>query len=387
MPQKEENMKPSYAPLVILAILMSSLLGFGVSPEFDYTVKKFAGDPIVSPEFDYTVKKFAGNPIISTQTFIDAGLPLTDQASNINGPCLIRVPDWVSADERPNPAARYYLYFAHHNGKSIRMAWSEQVTGPYTLYNGYEGVLSLQESSGENPSIYLSDNFRIRGHIASPDVIVDEENKRFIMYFHSYVNNRENSNSDWVSHGQNTVAITSTDALNFNNKNYIDAIISSPYLRYFTWNGHHYGHQHNRIWYAPDGNPQSAFKAGMGISSNVRHSAVVVKGNKLGIWYSKHSDIPERIKFSEWKIGSFPQTNWQLTDGPIEVIRPEFDWEGVNYPIQAGTTGSGTGLHQLRDPGYFQDIDGKEYLLYTGSGEEAIGIAFLSLRRPDSNNN
>lgn len=94
---------------------------------------------------------------------------------------------------------------------------------------------------------------------------------------------------------------------------------------------------------------------------------------------------PSRSHYFSWINNT--NEGWQLTDGPIEVIRPEFDWEGVNYPIQAGKTGSGTGLHQLRDPGYFQDIDGKEYLLYTGSGEEAIGIAFLSLRRPDSNNN
>jgi hypothetical protein len=34
--------------------------------------------------------------------------------SNINGPSLIRVPDWV-----PDPLGRYYLYFAHHHGTYI----------------------------------------------------------------------------------------------------------------------------------------------------------------------------------------------------------------------------------------------------------------------------
>ena len=39
--------------------------------------------------------------------------------TNINGPSLIRVPDWVE-----NPLGRYYLYFADHKGKSIRLAYS-----------------------------------------------------------------------------------------------------------------------------------------------------------------------------------------------------------------------------------------------------------------------
>ena len=37
---------------------------------------------------------------------------------SINGPTLIRVPDWVK-----NPLGRYYLYFAHHAGKYLRLAY------------------------------------------------------------------------------------------------------------------------------------------------------------------------------------------------------------------------------------------------------------------------
>ncbi|NET62179.1 MAG: hypothetical protein F6K47_40550, partial [Symploca sp. SIO2E6] len=36
----------------------------------------------------------------------------TVRGSNINGPSLIRVPEWIE-----NPLGRYYLYFAHHQGK------------------------------------------------------------------------------------------------------------------------------------------------------------------------------------------------------------------------------------------------------------------------------
>ena len=53
------------------------------------------------------VTRLPGNPIIRP-----AMLPGAD-GENINGPSLIRVPDWVA-----NPLGRYYLYFAHHNGHS-----------------------------------------------------------------------------------------------------------------------------------------------------------------------------------------------------------------------------------------------------------------------------
>ena len=44
---------------------------------------------------------------------------------NIQGPSLIRVPDWV-----PNPIGRYYLYFADHKGRHIRLAYANTLTGP-----------------------------------------------------------------------------------------------------------------------------------------------------------------------------------------------------------------------------------------------------------------
>ena len=49
--------------------------------------------------------------------------------SNINGPSLVRVPEWVE-----NPLGRYYLYFAHHRGAYIRLAYADAIEGPYTVY-------------------------------------------------------------------------------------------------------------------------------------------------------------------------------------------------------------------------------------------------------------
>ena len=86
--------------------------------------------------------------------------------SNINGPSLVRVPEWVE-----NPLGKYYLYFAHHRGAYIRLAYADVIEGPYTVHR---------------PGALHRDNTVFRGcdHIASPDVHIDEENRRFFMYFH-----------------------------------------------------------------------------------------------------------------------------------------------------------------------------------------------------------
>jgi hypothetical protein len=75
------------------------------------------------------LKRFPTNPIIRPH--------LDDRmGDNINGPSLIRLPDWIE-----EPLGRYYLYFAHHDGQYIRLAYSDDLHGPWTSHR--EGVLSL----------------------------------------------------------------------------------------------------------------------------------------------------------------------------------------------------------------------------------------------------
>ena len=58
---------------------------------------------------------------------------------------------------------KYYLYFASHSGKYIRLAYSDNVEGPYKIYNN--GTLKLNQTN-------------CRTHIASPDIHIDNENKK-----------------------------------------------------------------------------------------------------------------------------------------------------------------------------------------------------------------
>jgi hypothetical protein len=100
-------------------------------PRYDYA-------PEVQPPF--AAQRVAGNPIISGE--LDPALSANSSEGgyvNIAGPSVIRVPDWIA-----NPLGHYYLYFAHHKGNHIRLAYADSPTGPWTLYQ--PGVLSLAQS-------------------------------------------------------------------------------------------------------------------------------------------------------------------------------------------------------------------------------------------------
>src|SRR3954466_8797447 len=103
------------------------------------------------------VSRFPENPIIRPNMDSRMG-------DNINGPSLIKVPDWIE-----RPLGRYYLYFAHHDGRYIRLAFADALEGPWRTHE--DGVLPLADS------FFL-------GHVASPDVHVDDQSRRIRMYFH-----------------------------------------------------------------------------------------------------------------------------------------------------------------------------------------------------------
>ena len=80
-----------------------------LAPGLGSLVADSAGDQL-------TVVRLQTNPIIRPEM-----LPNHD-GDNINGPSLIRVPSWL-----PNPLGAYYLYFAHHGGKYIRLAYADRL--------------------------------------------------------------------------------------------------------------------------------------------------------------------------------------------------------------------------------------------------------------------
>ena len=108
---------------------------------------------------------------------------------NVNGPSLIVVPSWVD-----HPLGRYYLYFAHHEGRSIRLAYANDLAGPWTLHE--PGALQLEDSSfpATAPNLatlhpqakrwFEAGIDPLYPHIASPEVIVEETQREIRMYYH-----------------------------------------------------------------------------------------------------------------------------------------------------------------------------------------------------------
>src|SRR5690348_9296238 len=82
---------------------------------------------------DLTATRFRENPLITVNTSPSLG-------DNVNGPSIIRVPDWVQ-----RPLGRYYMYFAHHKGQYIRMAYSDSLHGPWKIYE--PGVLKVSDTA------------------------------------------------------------------------------------------------------------------------------------------------------------------------------------------------------------------------------------------------
>ena len=287
---------------------------------------------------------------------------------NINGPSLIKVPRWIKY-----PLGKYYLYFAHHEGKYIRLAYANDIKGPWKLYE--KGTLKMEECICNNKSEKLPD----AGHIASPDLLIDSKNKRLVMYFHCPV--YQDGLDSLKDYPQLSFRATSKDGIVFNPE---EEILGNSYFRVFKWNKQYYAIARLGLFYkSKDGitdfekgpNPFNKIQK----SSTVRHSAVIKRKNALYVFYSRIGDIPERILVS--KIQLTDDWNQWIPSNPTTVIEPMLDYEGVNEPLKKSVAGASyLPVRELRDPAIFQD-KGKTFLLYTVSGELGIAIAKLKFEK------
>ena len=88
----------------------------------------------------YRVEKLHGRPIVDGSDVRRLRIGADPNRSRLRGdamfPTVVRIPDWVPAEDRAHPDAKYYLYFASHHGTSIHMAWSERVdSADWTIFN------------------------------------------------------------------------------------------------------------------------------------------------------------------------------------------------------------------------------------------------------------
>ena len=280
-------------------------------------------------------RRLRGNPIIGP----DSGKNL---GGNINGPSLIRAPKWLE-----NPLGRYYLYFAHHKGTYIRLAYADHLEGPWRIYE--PGTLQVEDSYCYN-------------HIASPDVHVDNEKRLITLYYHGWV-------SDKI---QRTKVAVSKDGTGFTAT---PEILGEAYFRVFQWRGSYYALAMPGIFYRSKDGLTEFEKSPTHFTPNMRHSAVKLEDNTLRVFYSKVGDCPERILQST--IDLTPDwTQWKASEGSA-VLEPEVEYEGADLPLEPSVSGLiMKRVRQLRDPGIFQEGD-DTYLLYAVAGEQGIAIAKL----------
>ena len=326
------------------------------------------------------VNKFKNGLIIHPELSEEIG-------DNIQGPSLIKAPDWL-----PNILGKYYLYFADHKGDHIKLAYSDNLLGPWKIHHG--GTLQLQESKFLTKKPTIPKSFKIEElgisqpdgynpvesqkefipnriddmtipHIASPDVHVDEKNKKIIMYYHGL-----------EKFGfQQTRVSTSNDGIRFKAH---PLIVGKSYFRQFEYKNKKYGMSMPGIFYENFGKTSQYKEITQLFNSKMRHSALIIIKDLLYVFYSQVGDTPERIYLSTIDV-SVPGNKRQETK-PIEIIRPEYEWEGGDLPLEKSSRSAiNIPVNQLRDPAIYKENE-MLYLLYSVKGENGIGICTLEIK-------
>lgn len=327
----------------------------------------------MSSSINVSVTRLADGPIIHEDLHPSIG-------ANIQGPSMIKVPDWVEG-----ALGKYYLYFADHKGSYIRLAYADDIKGPWQIH--VPGSLQLADSHflTEPPEVSpellekLEARRRAAGvkishsflaeitapHIASPDLHIDDENKQIIMYFHGL---------EGVGKQVTRVA-TSTDGINFKAQ---PQVLGRTYLRVFQWQGKTHGLAMPGLFYRGD-NPFGPFEEGPTLfNPDMRHNAVLLRGSMLYVFWTQVGEVPEHIKVSTIDLSS-DWMGWQETKG-VEVLRPEKPWEGSEAPLEPSVRSTAYGkVNQLRDPAIY--VEGDDiYLLYAVAGEAGIGLAKVEIK-------
>jgi len=112
----------------------------------------------------------------------------------------------------------------------------------------------------------------------------------------------------------------------------------------------------------------------------MRHSGLLIREGRLYVFFTNRGDEPERIMLSTIELTD-DWSEWTASE-PIEVLRPEMDYEGADLPLEASKGGYiDERVHQLRDPAIYQEGD-KTYLLYSVAGESGIAIAEINFHKP-----
>lgn len=367
-----------------------------------------------------SVERLDENPIIEISD---------STGDSINHPSVIRVPEWVD-----NSLGKYYLYFSHKRGSYIRLAYADQIEGPWEIYE--EGTLQLHQTP-------------FTGHIASPDVHVDHEKEVIRLYYHGETRARDLLRSPWQNEPyrferygfrkreipyrllfntgriiyktvsnlgnnfggrsgttsktitesgtdtgetaqmsqfertlwnwnlipspvQETRQVVSKDGINFQNSS---PILGPSWFRVFEYEDRYYALARDGYLYSSS-SPDKPFDRVRKLFDDHRHFGVQVVGTTLYVYYSRSRDDPEGIVRTEINLSSVPD-EW-VSGKTRTVLTPVCAYEGADINRDDSTQrGPAEHRNELRDPYVFTQ-GGKQYLFYALAGESGIGVAQMN---------
>jgi len=361
-----------------------------------------------------SVERIDGNPVVEASD---------DLGTIVNHPSVIEVPAWVD-----DPLGNYYLYFSHKYGDYIRLAYADDVEGPWNVYG--PGTLHVDDT----PFI---------GHIASPDVHVDNEKEVIRMYYHGETATRDlvfdafeereyrrdhygftrrsipyrilfetgrrafnridraqkrSASRDSASKSgevaapddepsgmknilrrtvpippaiQETRYVESSDGVTFRDSS---SIQGPSWMAVFECDGRRYAMGRDGYLYESD-NTTDPFVRRRHLFENSRHFGVFVDGDRLEVYYSRPNEIPESIYRATTDLSSGAE-QWNFDESEL-ILCPETEYEGEDVPLDASKIRSpAERKREVRDPKVFFDGSNK-YLSYAAAGQSAIAIARL----------
>jgi hypothetical protein len=209
-----------------------------------------------------------------------------NDGASLNGPSLIRMPAWVE-----NPLGRYYLYFAHHAGKYIRMAYADRL----------EGENSADPEAKTSAAVSKDGiHFVATGAIRAP---------AYLRVFRR--------DGAWYGLAGRGILLRAAglgerfepvaEVVGREIEDLVDpAKLGEPGAR----SG------------APKSGPDRC---------SIRHVGVDIEGDLLWVYFSCVGHRPERILATSIRMTGDP-ARWKAA-GVVEVLRPEIAWEGAKLPL------------------------------------------------------
>jgi hypothetical protein len=275
---------------------------------------------------------------------------------NINGPTCIKVPSWCQ-----NKVAKYYLYFAHHSGKNIRMCYADNLHDKWTHWKG--GVVGLNEMNDAHH------------HVASPEVYINSKDKLIYLYFHAPSRSK---GEQW------TFLALSKDGIHFDR--IIDRPLAPFYMRVFYYSDYMYGIvKGGGLWKSKTGldefelvtnlfNPLMKEEVWHNHSGAVRHVGLYLDKHILHIFFSKIGDKPERILHTSIDLNNGHDKDWKVGKN-TEIVKPEEKYEGAELALKESCAGAAhKPENALRDP-YVMCEQNSFYLFYSVAGEQGIALS------------